>query len=83
MTRPIGPELEGKKLHVVFKDGEVIDMSVSLVDPCDEHEDCRGLVYELIATNRPQRVKTGSACWAHQKDIETFSIIGEEQDAAV
>ena len=83
MTRLIGREHEGKRLRVVFKDGEVVDMSVSLVDACDEHEDCRGVVYELIATNRPERIKKGSACWAHEKDIETFSIIGDDQDAAV
>ena len=73
----VGREHQSKKLHVVFKDGEVIDRNVSLVDALDGHEDCLGLVYELIATNRPECVKPGSAYWAHQKDIETLSIIGE------
>jgi hypothetical protein len=83
MTQLIGREHEGKKLRVVFKDGEVVDMNVSFVDPCQEHDDCRGLVYELIATNRAERIKKGSACWAHERDIEAFSIIGDDQDAAV
>jgi hypothetical protein len=79
----VGREHQDQTLHVVFKDGEIVDMNVLLVAACHEHEDCCGFVYELIATNRPARVAPGSACWTHQKDIETFSIIGEQRDATV
>jgi hypothetical protein len=83
VPQQIEREHEDKKLRVVFKDDEVIDLSVLSVSECDEHEDCRGFVYDLITTNRPEHDKKGSAQWAHQKDIETFSIIGDEQDATV
>ncbi len=83
MAQRIEREHQDKKLHVVFNDGEIVDLNISLVNECNEPEDCRGFVYDLITTNRPERVKQGSAHWAHQKDIESFAVIGEKQDGTV
>ena len=77
MFKRLGREHQDKKLHVQFKDGEVADLSVLEVSKCDEHEDCCGFTYDLIATNRPERVTEGAAYWAHLKDIEDFQIIGD------
>jgi len=77
MSQRIGTEHRDKKLHVKFKDGEVADLRVLVVGECDEHEDCRGFAYDLIATNRPERAKQGVAHWAHHRDVEAFHLIGD------
>ena len=61
----------------MLKDGEVADLKVLVVSECGEHEDCRGFTYDLIRTNRPDRIRPGSAYWAHMKDVESFRIFGD------
>jgi hypothetical protein len=76
-SHSIGRQHQDQLLHVEFKDGEVADLKVLVVSECDEHEDCRGFTYDLIQTNRPERIKLGSAYyWAQMKDIESFRILG-------
>jgi hypothetical protein len=70
-------DLQDKRLHVEFSDGEVAEISVLVVSECSEHEDCRGLVYDIIATNRPDRLRKGSACWADSKSITNFVVVGD------
>jgi hypothetical protein len=52
---PVTREYQEKHLRIEFEDGEIVDVLVLLVSPCDEHEDCRGFVYEVVSTNPPER----------------------------
>jgi hypothetical protein len=70
-------EHQDKRLHVEFKDGEIADVKVLVVSDCDEHEDCRGITYDVISTNRPERLRPGSACWAELANIKSFEVIEE------
>ena len=70
-------EHQDKRLRVEFNDGEIADIKLLLVSECAEHEDCRGITYDLISTNRPNRVKKGSAYWADSRDIKNLEVIGE------
>ncbi len=70
-------DLQDKRLRIEFSDGEVAEINVLVVSERSEHEDCRGLVYDVIATNRPDRVRKDSACWADSKSITNFEIVGD------
>jgi hypothetical protein len=70
-------EHQDKRLHVEFKDGEVADLKVLVVSECDEHNDCRGITYDVIATNRPEKLRPGSAYWADMTNIKSFEVIEE------
>jgi len=70
-------EHQDRRLHVEFKDGEIADVKILVVSDCDEHEDCRGITYDIISTNRPDRLRPGSACWAEMADIKSFTVIEE------
>ena len=70
-------EYQDKRLRVEFTDGQVADLLVSVVCECTEHEDCRGIVFDIISTNRPERLKDNSAYWAEMKDIKSFELIGD------
>ena len=70
-------DLQDKRLRIKFSDGEVAEINVLVVSECTEHEDCRGLVYDVIVTNRPDRVRKGAACWADSKSIANFEIVGD------
>jgi len=70
-------ELQDKSLRIEFSDGEIADIKALVVSECGEHEDCRGITYDLISTNRPNRVTKGSAYWADSRDIKSFEVIGE------
>ena len=70
-------EHQDKRLHVEFKDGEIADLKVLVVSECDEHQDCRGITYDVISTNRPERLRPGSAYCADMADIKSFEVIEE------
>jgi hypothetical protein len=70
-------DLQDKRLHIEFSDGGVAQIKVLVVSECSEHEDCRGLIYDTISTNRPERVGKGAACWADSKSITNFEIVGD------
>jgi len=70
-------ELQDKSLRVEFNDGEIADIKVLVVSECGVHEDCRGVAYDLISTNRANHAKKGSAYWADSRDIKSFKVIGE------
>lgn len=69
-------EYQEKHLRIEFKDGEIVGVLVLLVSQCDEHEDCRGLVYEVVSTNAPERFKYGTPYWTEMKYIKRFEPIG-------
>ena len=70
-------ELQDKRLRIEFNDGQTDDVLLLLVSECDEHEECRGIEYDVISTNRPDRIRKGAACWAHLKDIRNFEVFGD------
>ena len=70
-------EHQDKCLRLKFNDGEIAEVRLLLLNQCDEHEDCRGITYDLLSTNRPNRVRQGSAMWAHLRDIKNFEVIGD------
>jgi hypothetical protein len=76
-TVQITREHHDKKLRIEFADGEIAEVNVLVVSDCTEHEDCRGVTYDVISTNRPDRVKNGAARWADSKDIKNFEILGD------
>lgn len=68
-------EHQDKRLHVEFKDGEIADVKVLVVSECDEHENCSGITYDVISTNRPEKLRPGAAYWAELADIKSFGVI--------
>jgi hypothetical protein len=73
----ITPEHQDKKLRVEFTDGEIAEVNVLVVSACTEHEDCNGITYHVISTNRPDRIRKGTACWADSREIKTFEVVGD------
>jgi hypothetical protein len=67
-------EHQDKRLHIEFKDGEIADVKIIVVSECDEHEDCRGIVFDIISTNRPERLRPNSA-WSKMTEIKNFEVI--------
>jgi hypothetical protein len=67
-------DLQDQRLPGAFSDGEVAQIKVLVVRAYSEHEDCRGLVYDIISTNRPIRVGKGAACWADSKSIADLRL---------
>jgi hypothetical protein len=70
-------EHQDKRLRVEFNDGEIADIRVLLVSECNEHDDCRGITYDLISTNRPGRLKKGAAVWSKLSEIKTLEVLGD------
>ncbi len=69
-------EFHNKRLRIEFVDGEVAEVTVLMVSECDEHEDCRGITYDLISTNRKSLIKARSTYWAELKCIKNFELSG-------
>ena len=70
-------DFQDRKLRIVFDDGEVAEVKLLLVGECDEHQDCRGIVYDVIASSRPDRFKPGPSYWTELQHIKTFEVIGD------
>ena len=70
-------EHQDKRLRIQFVNGEIADVTVLEVGECDEHEDCRGITYDVISTNRPEQLRPGAAYWAEMADIKSFEVIEE------
>ena len=70
-------DLQDKSLRVEFKDGEIADIKVLVVSEGGEHSEFRGITCDLISTNRPDRIRKGSAYWADSKDIKNLEVIGD------
>jgi|GEM_PF-5735528 len=83
-TRGLTADLQGKQLRLFFRDGEVCDVKLAMVEV---HEDCHlcegyaGIIYDLISTNRPERYRANYekyekfSCWANFEDIERFETL--------
>ena len=70
-------DLQDKAVRVQFEDGEIAEIRVLVLSECSEHEVCRGITYDLISTNRPDRIRKGCAYWADSRDIKNLEIIGD------
>ena len=65
-------EFQDKKLRVEFVDGQAQQLLVNMVCECNEHEECRGIIYELIAE------KPSKTYWTEMKYIKSFEVIGSD-----
>jgi len=73
----IGREHQDKRLRVEFSDGEIAEIKLLLVSECDEHRGCNGITYDIVSTNRADRIKKGAVYWSDSADIKHFEILGE------
>jgi len=73
----LGREHQDKRLRVEFSDGEIAEIKLLLVSECDEHQDCNGITYDIISTNRAERMKKGAAYWSDSADVKTFEVLGD------
>jgi hypothetical protein len=73
----LGREHQDKRLRVEFSDGEIAEIKLLVVCECDQHQECNGIVYDLISTNRVDRVKKGATCWADSADVSNFEVLGD------
>jgi hypothetical protein len=75
---PVPREYQDKHLRIEFEDGEIAEVFVLLVSECEEHEDCRGLVYEVVSTDQPRHSGRGTTYWTEMKYIKRFELLGEK-----
>jgi len=73
----LGREHQDKRLRVEFSDGEIAETNLLLVSECDEHQGCNGITYDIISTNRADRMKKGAAYWSDSADVRTFEVLGD------
>jgi hypothetical protein len=73
----LGREHQDKRLRVEFSDGEIAEIKLLLVSECDEHQDCNGITYDIISTNRADRVKKNSAYWSDSANVKSFEVLGD------
>jgi len=64
-------------LRVEFSDGEIAEITLLLVSECDQHQECNGITYDIISTNRADRVKKGAAFWSELTDVKDFEVLGD------
>lgn len=77
MFQPLTRDYQDKKLHITFDDGETADVKILLVSECNDHEECRGVVYDVISSSRSDRSKEGTTYWTELKHIKAFEVIGD------
>jgi hypothetical protein len=76
----IGREHQDKHLRIESADGQIAEIRLLVISECDKHDDCNGITYEIISTNRPDGWKTGTAYWAETTDVKHFVILGDESE---
>ncbi len=72
-----GREHQEKRLRVEFSDGEIAEIKLLLVSECDQHLECNGITYDIISTNRVDRIKKGAAYWSDSADVKNFEVLGD------
>ena len=73
----IGREHQGKRLRVEFLGGEIAEIRLLFVSECDQHQECNGIVYDIISTNRAADIKKGCAYWADSVYVKSFEVLGD------
>ena len=79
-TRGITKEMEGKRLRIIFSDGEDAEIKLNWVMIYDCHEDCNGFVYHVISTNQPEKYTTMPAeasYWGRFENIVSIKHLGD------
>ncbi len=66
-----------KRLPVEFIDGVSEGILVIMVSNSHCHEECDGVVYEGISSNRHGWTKTGDTFWTEMKYIKSFTPLGD------
>jgi hypothetical protein len=64
-------------LRVEFSDGEIAEIKLLLVGEYDEHQGCNGITYDIISTNRGDRIEKGVAYWSESTRAKTFEVLGD------
>jgi hypothetical protein len=73
----LGREHQDKRLRVEFSDGEIAEIKLLLVSECDQHQECNGITYDIISTNRANRIKKGAAYWSESARVKSFEVLGD------
>jgi hypothetical protein len=73
----IGREHQDKRLRVEFSDGEIAEIKILLVSECGQHQECNGITYDIISTNRADRIEKGTAYWSESAGVKTFEVLGD------
>jgi hypothetical protein len=79
-THGIAREMEGKRLRIIFRDGEIAEIRLDLAMIYDCHESCNGFIYYLLATNRELKhgIKIGeSALLGKFQDVVSVEQLGD------
>jgi len=66
-----------KRIHVEWVDGVSEDIFVVMVSNSLCHEECDGVVYEVLSSNRPGWTEPGDTYWTEMKYIKSFTPIGD------
>jgi hypothetical protein len=69
-------QYQDKRLRIEFSDGQTAEVLVLVVSECGKHEDCRGIVYDLVSDGRPGERHPGTSYWTELKYIRNFEVIG-------
>ena len=74
-TRGLQQEHVGKRLRVIFEDGQTEEIKLLDVTVCDEPEPCCGIIYDLLKTSGTRKV--GATYWTGFGDIRNFQVLGD------
>jgi hypothetical protein len=68
----------GKRIRVVLRDGELLEIRLHELTVCAKPEPCCGITYVLISTNRSDGTRDkGAAYWTAFREIEKFQVLGD------
>jgi hypothetical protein len=79
----ISLEREGKRLRIEFTDGEVCEGKLIHLATCNEHASCCGIIFDMLATNQPEKHKRAfersshPAIWSEIEFVRNFEVIGD------
>lgn len=74
-------EHEGKRLRIEFTDGEICEGDLVAICRCEEHASCRGIIFDLWATNQPGKYLKAfdnaehPAIWSEMEFVKRFEIL--------
>jgi hypothetical protein len=77
-THGITREMEGKRLRITFDDGETAEIRITSVQIHDCHEDCNGIVYDVLSSNKMDKYRLPleqSAFWSEFQYIVSVEQI--------
>ncbi len=72
----IGREHQDKRLRVEVLGGEIAEIKLLLISGCDQHQECNGIVYDIISTNPSDHIKNGTAYWSEVVYVKSFEVHG-------